>query len=252
VTFNVWTFLFEVLNFLVLAFVLHRLLYRPLREAIDRRKAESEKARAEAEAARKAADAVKEQLAARLAEADRERTEVLRNAAEQAEAEKAKRLAEAEAAANAVREQARRDAEQLRHDTLAGLEGEVGTLAVGLAERLLSQACDASLNGQLARHLADAIRAVAGDERERVRRDAANGEAVVESAAPLDDAGRADLTAAVRELLGRECEVRFEVRPALVGGVLVRAGGHVWDATVAAQLAAARTAVSGGGDGRPG
>src|SRR6185369_16713189 len=62
VTFNVWTFLFEVLNFLVLAFVLHRLLYRPLREAVDKRKAENDKARVEAEAARKEADAAREQL----------------------------------------------------------------------------------------------------------------------------------------------------------------------------------------------
>lgn len=251
-TFNVWTFLFEVLNFLVLAFVLHRLLYRPLREAIERRKAENERARAEAEAARKEADAVKEQLAAKLAAADRERAEVLRKAAEQAEAERAKRLADAEAAANALREQARRDAEQFRHDTLAGLEGEVGTLAVGLAERLLARACDASLNGRFVVGLVAALRGVTGDERERVRRDAADGEAVVESAAPLDDRARADLTAAIRELLGREGVMRFEVRPALVGGALVRAGGHVWDATVAAQLAAARAAISGGGDGEPG
>lgn len=251
-TFNVWTFLFEVLNFLVLAFVLHRLLYRPLRAAIEKRQAENEKARSEAEAARKEADADREQLAARLAETDRERTEVLRKAAEQAEAETAKRLAAAEAAAKAVREQAQHDAEQLRHDTLAAAEGEVGQLAVGLARRLLTQACDASLDGQIVRHLTDTIRAVTGDERERARRDATDGEAVVESAAPLDGAARADLTAVVHDLLGHPGEVRFEVKPGLVGGALVRAGGHVWDATVAAQLEAATAAVGGGGDGRPG
>ena len=79
-----------------------------------------------------------------MAETDRERQDVLRKAAEQAEAEKAKRLAEADASVKAVREQARRDAEQLRQDTVTELEGEIGTIAVGLAERLLAQACDAS------------------------------------------------------------------------------------------------------------
>lgn len=29
--FNIWTFLFEIVNFVVLACILHRLLYRPLR-----------------------------------------------------------------------------------------------------------------------------------------------------------------------------------------------------------------------------
>jgi F-type H+-transporting ATPase subunit b len=111
VTFNPWTFLFEVLNFLVLAYVLHRLLYRPLREAIEKRKVANEQALTAAAAARKAADAAEAQFAAKLADADRERTEILRKAAEQAEADRAKRLVDAESAAKSLREQA-----QLRND----------------------------------------------------------------------------------------------------------------------------------------
>jgi F-type H+-transporting ATPase subunit b len=251
VTFNLWTFLFEVLNFLVLAFVLHRLLYRPLRAAIDKRKEENEQAKAEAEAARKEADSAREQLAAKLAQADKDRQELLRKAAEQAEAEKARRLAEAEIAAQAVRDQARRDTEQFRQDTIDGLEVEVGMLAVGLAERILTQACDASLNGQLAQHLVKTIRAVTGDERDRIRRDTGTGEVVVESATALDEPARLHVAAAVHELLGRACDVKIEVKPALVSGALLRAGGRVWDATVAGQIGAAKAAVSGGSDGRP-
>ena len=32
------TFVFQIVNFVVVAFILHRLLYRPLYEAIDRRR----------------------------------------------------------------------------------------------------------------------------------------------------------------------------------------------------------------------
>ena len=251
-TFNVWTFLFEILNFVVLAFILHRLLYRPLRAAIDERKAANEKAKTDAEAARKQADASKQELAAKLAGVDRERTEVLRKAAEQAEAEKARRLAEADATAKGTREQAERDAEQLRHDTLTAVEAEVGALAVDLAQRLLAQACDAKLNDQLAERLVGTIRSVTGDERERVRRDTGSGGAVVESATALDVTAARNLTAAVRELLGRECEVKFEVKPAIVGGALARMGGHVWDATIAAQLEAATAAMNGKVDAKSG
>jgi F-type H+-transporting ATPase subunit b len=252
VTFNPWTFLFEILNFLVLAYVLHRLLYRPLREAIDRRQAENEKARTDAEAARKEADAARSELAAKLAASDKERQELLHKAAEEAEAEKTKRLAETAAAAKAVREQARHDAEQLRQDTLAGIEGEVGQMAVGLAGRLLSEVSGTSLNAELVRRLVEAIRGVNGDERDRVRRDAGTGGAVVESAAPLDEVLQKNLTAALHDMLGHPCEVKVEVKPALVGGALARVGGHVWDATVAAQLTAANTAVRGGGNGKTG
>lgn len=250
-TFNIWTFLFEVLNFVVLAFILQRLLYRPLRDAIDKRRAENERARTEAETSRKEAELAREQLATKLAELDRERLEVLRKATEQAEAERAKRLTEADVLAKGVREQARHDAEQLRHDTLIGLEGEVGKLAVRLAERLLTEACDGSLNGQLACHLADAVRAVSGGERERVQRDAERSEAVVESARTLDESTRTSLSAAVHELLGRPCTMKYEVNPSLVGGALLRIGGHVWDATIAAQLDEAKAAINEGHDGKP-
>ena len=104
---------------------------------------------------------------------------------------------------------------------------------------------------QLARRLGETIRAVTGEERERVRRDAGTGGAVIESAAALDEATRNDLSAAVRELAGHECEVKFEVNPALVGGALVRVGGHVWDATISAQLQAARVG-PGGTNGKSG
>jgi F-type H+-transporting ATPase subunit b len=252
VTFNVWTFLFEVLNFLVLALILHRLLYRPLRAAIDERRAANEKAKTEAEAARKAAETARSQLTAKLAEVDRERTDVLRTAAQQAEIERVKRLAVANAAAKTVREQAQHEAAQLRHDTIAGLEGEVGQLAIGLAERLLTQACNAALNEQLIHRLVEVLRGVTDAEREQVCRDAGTGEVRIESATALTNTTRAELTAAVRELLGRECAPKVEIRPALIGGALVCVGGHVWDATLAAQLDAAKVAVNGNSDGKPG
>ena len=243
VTFNVWTFLFEVLNFLVLAFVLYRLLYRPLREAIEKRKADNERARTEAEAARQEANAAKEQLAAKLAEADKDRQALLRKAVEQAEVEKVKRLAEAESAATAIREQARHDAEQLRSDTIAGLERDVGMLAVGLADRLLTGAANTSLNCQLMRRLVETVHTISGAERERVRQDAGKSDAVVESATAIDESTRSELAVAIRELLGRAIEMKVDVKPALIAGGLLRLGGHVWDASAAAQLAAAKMAV---------
>jgi F-type H+-transporting ATPase subunit b len=249
-TFNVWTFLFEILNFIVLAFVLQRLLYRPLRDAIEKRKADNEKARTDAEVARQEAEAAREQLAAKVAATDKDRLDVLRKASEQADAEQAKRLAEAEVAAKTIRSQAQHDAEQLRRDTLTGLEGEVGTMAVNLAQRLLTQACDADLNAQLARHLVAALQAIPGEERDRVRRDVAGGAVIIEAASSLDEKCQRDLAAAVHEFLGHSCEVRFEVKPGLVGGALARLGGHVWDATVAAQLEAAKAALVRSGDGK--
>ena len=100
----------------------------------------------------------------KLAEVDRERLAVLRAAAEQAAGEKARQIAAAGVEAKQIRDRALHDAEQLRQDALAALEGTIGNLAVGLADRLLREAGDASLNRQLTLHLMDAVRAVPADE----------------------------------------------------------------------------------------
>ena len=36
--FDIWTFLFQVINFLVLLFILKRVLYKPIREIIEKRR----------------------------------------------------------------------------------------------------------------------------------------------------------------------------------------------------------------------
>src|SRR5450759_3028539 len=95
-TFNLWTFLFEVLNFLVLAFVLHRLLYRPLHQAIDARRAGIEQAQADAEAARKQANDMHAELKNQVAALDEQRRQVLAEAHGQAEAERTRLLAAAD------------------------------------------------------------------------------------------------------------------------------------------------------------
>lgn len=251
-TFNVWTFLFEVLNFVVLAAVLHRLLYRPLREAIDKRHAETERARTEAESARKQADTARDQLTAKLAEVDRERLEVLRAAAEQAAGEKAKQIAAAGVEAKLIHDRAMQDAEQLRKDALASLEGAIGNLAVGLADRLLREAGDSSLNRQLTLHLMDTVRAIPADERDRVRREGNGADGIVESSQLLDDATRTSLTTAVQELRGSDLPLRYEVNPKLICGSRLQIGGRVWDATVVEYLNEAKAALKGSGDGQPG
>lgn len=89
-TFNPWTFFLEVVNFVALAYVLRRLLYRPLSEAIERRRADVRRRQAEAEKARDEAEAIKKDLEEKLADLERQRLETVSQARQQAEAERKK------------------------------------------------------------------------------------------------------------------------------------------------------------------
>lgn len=59
---------------------------------------------------------------------------------------------------------------------------------------------------------------------------------VVTSAVALDEGQRQELTAQLRERLGAEPVVTFEVDPSLLGGLVIRLGDELHDASVRGQL----------------
>ncbi len=247
--FNPWTFLFEILNFAVHVFILRRLLYAPLREAIDCRKAENERMRREAEAARGEAETLKGEIEARAAGLDRARQEVIEAARAQGEVQRRAILNEAEQVARRRHEDLEKTLDALRADALQGLRAELIQSAVELAERLLRESADASLDGKLAGALIGVLDRVSDEERTRLRRDWRSGEAgIVETARPLEESAVEQFKAAVVSLVGEPIPLTFRTRPELLGGARLSIGGHVWDATLCGQLDGIRP---GGGAGNP-
>lgn len=236
-TFNWWTFLFEVLNFIVLAYVLHRLLYRPLREAIDRRREATARAEAEAQKARQEAEVLQKELEKQLAALEQKRQEAIHHAREQGENERKKLLADAEVVLQQRREEARQILEQEHREALVAVRGEVVGQAFELARRLLSEATDQSLHRQLALRLVRALEEVPEAERELLRAHLrADDGALLETAQELDGSTLEQIGKAVTVLVGKPVSLAVTTRPALLGGIRLRVGGQVWDGSVSGQL----------------
>jgi F-type H+-transporting ATPase subunit b len=236
-TFNVTTFLFEIVNFLVLAYILQRLLYRPLHDALDRRRQAIEQAQAEAERARQEAEEERRQLDERLALIEEQRQVVLREARQTAEAERDHILAqaaeEAERRAALAREALARD----RDRALQSLRQDIVREAGKLAERLLQEASGSDLDALLAARLADAVSSLPPKEQELLTHGWGPGEsATLESAHDLAPEVVDQVHDAVSRALGRDITLRLQSAPELVAGVRLRLDGHVWDASLAGQL----------------
>jgi F-type H+-transporting ATPase subunit b len=246
--FSRWTFLFQVVNFVALAFILHRLLYRPLHEAIDRRRREDARALDEAAKAREEAESLRKALEERVAEIESRRAEMLRQAREQAGAERQKLLDETARALERRGKEAEESWRREREEAVRSLQSELVGSAVRLAERLLRDAADVSLQERLADRLVETLREVPDDERERLRRGwEAEERAVVETAAPFNGPTLDRLRTAAAELAGRPVDLAVRERPDLIAGARFRLGGHVWDACLADALDQARRGVAEGG-----
>ena len=236
-TFNVWTFVFEIVNFVVLAYILRRLLYRPLRAAIDKRREAIAQAQAEAEKARAAAVAMQQQLQTQLGDMEKERQEAIQQTRELAEAERQKLIAEGEKTLTRRQEEARLAIERQRDEALRSLRSELNSAAAELAERLLQEATGSTLQQQLVKRLIEALSQVPENQRIQVRDDWSNADgAMVETATTLDANSLQQINQAVYALVGQPVNLAVQTKPNLLAGARVRIGGHVWDASLAGQF----------------
>jgi F-type H+-transporting ATPase subunit delta len=79
--------------------------------------------------------------------------------------------------------------------------------------------------------------AVLSDFQRMVRLEGERHRAVIESAAPLPDDLRADVTASLSRMYGTGLATSFEENPALIAGMRIRVGSDVYDGSVRGRLA---------------
>jgi F0F1-type ATP synthase membrane subunit b/b' len=229
-------FLFEAVNFLLLAAALGWLLFKPVRRALDeererhaRQDEASQRLRDEAEAAAGAARGAVEA-------ADRETAQRRRETLEAAQEQAAALLEDARQAQAVLRQAQEQELRAWREAETAALVELVGRIAAESVARLLAALPGPSLDAALVRAARAELAALPGADR---------GEALVESARELDDEARALLAG----VLGG-----FEERTVreLGAGVRVTTAVGQVDATAASIARFAARAVSAAGSGATG
>jgi F-type H+-transporting ATPase subunit b len=236
--FDLTTFILEVINFLVLVWLLKRFFYRPVLAVIEARQAATAKMIADAEALRRAAEALKTEYTTRLADIDKERAAARSKLDEEIAAERTKRLAalETELAAERKRREAL-DARE-RSEREAALERQAAQLAARFATRLLERLAGPELNAKLVDLALSDLEALSSAELEALRaalRDPGASIKVV-SAFPLDEARRAAFTHALNRLADRVLKIEFDDDAVLKAGVCIMAGAWVLMANLRDEL----------------
>jgi F-type H+-transporting ATPase subunit b len=246
---HLWTTGFQVVNFLLLLFLLRRYLWKPVRATIERRKkeidddAEALKARDAADDARRAADRA-------TAEAmDHERARVLAAAAVALATDREKVLADARAVTDAERRAAR---EELDHERIAaGKDLADATLGVALrlAERLLGEVRGAAITGAFLDRIYEHLDGLPPAELAALRAEIGASPTIVVATAPaLDDAAKAAVRARLAEPFGAAVKTDFIVDDALIAGAELRFPHARLGHSFQHSLAAARRALSARGE----
>jgi F-type H+-transporting ATPase subunit b len=240
-SFDWTTFALEILNFLVLAWLLKRFLYQPVLALLDARQARinaeathAGQKLAEAEALRLDYEARLAQwrddcaLSRRQLEEDlaRERAAALENLKKSLADEAAKARARDEALA-AARE--------------AAVAREAVSAAYSEAAAMLQRLASVELTARLARLCQEDLAALAEDDLATLRKAAAALDAAspveIIAAHPLDAETRAHLGQALAEAAGRPLQAVFKEAPELIAGLRVGVGECQLHANLADELA---------------
>lgn len=149
VGFNLWTTLFAWCNLLLLYLLLRHLLFRPVKNMIDKRQAEIDGMYAEAETARSDAGQLRAEYEGKLEKVKEESEELLRRTVRKAQLREEEILHEAdEKAARALR-RAEEQAELEKKRAIHEAKNEVSGMAIDIAAAVIGRDVDAKEHGAL-------------------------------------------------------------------------------------------------------
>ena len=215
----------QIVNFLILVWLLQRFLYKPITEAMRRREDRIEDRLSEAKTARRKAEEEAETLRRRQADLDERKEEILSSARE-----------EARALRDRLEDEIRREVEEKRAAWRDHLEEEQGALVASLQRhaghhvlditgRILSEYAGTGISESTVATFARRLAALDEDTRDRLRAAASDAQqAVVETGAALDGPAKGRITRALREALGADLVVEYREDDQIVMGARLTIG----------------------------
>ncbi len=235
----------QVLNFVILAWLMKRLLYQPILDAIDAREKRIAAALADAAAKEAKANKERDELKRKNDDFDQQRAALLSQATKDADAERKRLLEEARQAADA---QATRRQDALRADTQRlnqALVSRTQQEVFAIARKALADLASDSLEERVAAVFARRVRELGDPDKEKIANAlaTATGPALVRSAFDLPAEQRATIQAAVNEAFSTDVALSFETAPQLVAGVELSVNGQKVAWSIAGYLASLQAEV---------
>jgi len=219
----------QILNFLVLVYLLKRFLYKPIIRAMDEREKKIAARLEEADQKRQEAEQEVESYRDKNRKLDEEREEILNEAKEEAENRKRELVSAA-----------REDVKRLESKWKESVQEEIDSFLNELRRKTGKQVCEIARkalsdisNGDLQKHMIDVfIERLKGLGHKETKHLAENAEKsgkqiVISSAFEISTADRKHITKTVHEQILEGADVSYDTLPDLVCGIKLKTDGKI-------------------------
>ncbi len=235
--FDIWTFTFQIINFVVLLFILKRLLYRPIRDILRQRRELVEKIIEDAEKTKNEALELKAEHSREMDKLGELKARIVEEMNEEVLKEKKRLMGEAEKEAAMRIEKGKALLEMEK----AGFENELKEKAIDVVSAfstgLLRDIADEELHRGIWRKFLAGLESIAGDIAAKGLKD----EPImleIATAYPLAEEELEALRGAMGKHLSREVVVGCAVDKTLLAGLKIKVSDMVYDSSLSGQIGA--------------
>ena len=220
------TFFLEIVNFLILVWILNRFLYRPVLNIINQRRASIEKELEESRKQQEEANALRDQYDHRLADWEAEQRKARDELDQEIDKIRAKKMSELEA--DLKKEQEKNEVLEKRRlqEAVGKIEETAMLQAARFASGLLSEGAGPELEGRLVDMALKELAAMTDERIQSLRSMWVEEptEIKVESAYSLETAQQESLKKRLLDITGLTVPVRFSKKSELIAGLKITVG----------------------------
>ena len=233
--FNIWTLIFQIINFVVLLYILRRILYKPIREIIEKRRGLIAKTVEDAENTKKEALELKEKHQEELNNLKKIQNQMLEQTREEALKDRTKLLREAEKDAVKIneKEKALFDAEKKRIES--ELKNKILEIVSVFASNLLKDISDEELHKAIFRKLLkESGKIISHISKIKEKEEILKIDLVTAYPLPMDDVKTFQET--LESQIAKKVKMNTAIDKTLIAGVRIKAYDMIYDSSLAGQI----------------
>jgi len=230
-----FTFVAQIVNFLILVALLRKFLYGPILRAMESREKRVTRRLEEAQEREEKAEHQEREYREKSREIDTRREELLKEAREEAEEERDRLMRDARKEVDRKREEWRTSLDREQADIVAEVSRLAGDMSIEAARRVLEHLADADLESRMFSAFASRLSDLDGEDREQLRARLSEPETTVSVRSAFDagDESREQVRATLRDGFDYDGEIAFVADPDLICGLELDADGRTYGWNVA-------------------
>lgn len=232
------TFIFEIINFLVLIWILQHFLYKPVLAVITRRQAEINDTLQQAQQLQAEAEQLQTQYKNRLAEWDDEKQAARQTLNQEIESHRAKKLDEVRAELDDERQKAEIIAARKLIEQQQQAEVTALYQATRFTADLLTQLAGPDVEHRLIHRFIDDLAKLPEPQQRTIQASmgAATNAVLIASAYPLAQSVSDQLESLLKKIVGQKAEIKYTQDEELIAGLRVTMGAFVLQANLKDEL----------------